>query len=147
MSIFKEQESLHSSLMDLQYLPSRIQRFQNRLVKVDADTAAKLGIPANEDPNASYPRLSYGGNDNNQQKSTFWLKNGSYLRLKTLEVGYTLPKSIVNKIKFNNIRVFFIGTNLLTFAKFKEWDPELGSSTGAEYPLSRVMTLGLTVNI
>ena len=107
---------------------------------VDADTAAKLGIPANEDPNASYPRLSYGGNDNNQQKSTFWLKNGSYLRLKTLEVGYTLPK-------FNNIRVFFIGTNLLTFAKFKEWDPELGSSTGAEYPLSRVMTLGLTVNI
>ena len=114
---------------------------------VDADTAAKLGIPANEDPNASYPRLSYGGNDNNQQKSTFWLKNGSYLRLKTLEVGYTLPKSIVNKIKFNNIRVFFIGTNLLTFAKFKEWDPELGSSTGAEYPLSRVMTLGLTVNI
>lgn len=97
---------------------------------VDADTAAKLGIPANEDPNASYPRLSYGGNDNNQQKSTFWLKNGSYLRLKTLEVGYTLPKSIVNKIKFNNIRVFFIGTNLLTFAKFKEWDPELGSSTG-----------------
>ena len=82
-----------------------------------------------------------------QERSTFWLKNGSYLRLKTLEVGYTLPKSIVNKIKFNNIRVFFIGTNLLTFAKFKEWDPELGSSTGAEYPLSRVMTLGLTVNI
>ena len=67
--------------------------------------------------------------------------------MKTLEVGYTLPKSIVNKIKFNNIRVFFIGTNLLTFAKFKEWDPELGSSTVAEYPLSRVMTLGLTVNI
>ena len=114
---------------------------------VDTQTAAKLGIPANEDPNASYPRLSYGGNDNNQQKSTFWLRNGSYLRLKTLEVGYTLPKSIVNKIKFNKIRVFFIGTNLLTFAKFKEWDPELGSSTGAEYPLSKVMTLGLTVNI
>ena len=114
---------------------------------VDKETAAKLGIPANENPNASYPRLSYGGNDNNQQKSTFWLRNGSYLRLKTLEVGYTLPKSIVNKIKFNNIRVFFIGTNLLTFAKFKEWDPELGSSTGAEYPLSKVMTLGLTVNI
>lgn len=114
---------------------------------VDADTAAKLGIPANEDPNASYPRLSYGGNDNQSTKVHFLAKNGSYLRLKTLEVGYTLPKSIVNKIKFNNIRVFFIGTNLLTFAKFKEWDPELGSSTGAEYPLSRVMTLGLTVNI
>ena len=106
---------------------------------VDADTAAKLGIPANEDPNASYPRLSYGGNDNNQQKSTFWLKNGSYLRLKTLEVGYAfLRRRGIEESK---------RTNLLTFAKFKEWDPELGSSTGAEYPLSRVMTLGLTVNI
>lgn len=114
---------------------------------VDAQTAEKLGIPANENPNASYPRLSFGKNDNNQQKSTFWLRNGSYLRLKTLEVGYTLPKSIVNKIKFNRVRVFFIGTNLLTFAKFKEWDPELGSSTGTEYPLSKVLTLGLTVNI
>lgn len=105
------------------------------------------GNPATENPNASYPRLSFGGNNNNFRASTFWLRDGAYLRLKTLEVGYTLPKSIVNKIKFNNIRIFFIGTNLLTFAKFKEWDPELGSSTGTEYPLSKVLTLGLTVNI
>ena len=105
------------------------------------------GNPATENPNASYPRLSFGGNNNNFRASTFWLRDGAYLRLKTLEVGYTLPKSIVNKIKFNNIRIFFIGTNLLTFAKFKEWDPELGSSTGTEYPLSKVLTLRLTVNI
>lgn len=105
------------------------------------------GNPATENPNASYPRLSFGVNDNNQRASSFWLRDGAYLRLKTLEVGYTLPKSVVNKIKFNNIRVFFIGTNLFTFAKFKEWDPELGSSTGTEYPLSRVLTLGLSVNI
>lgn len=114
---------------------------------VDPETALILGIPANQNPNASYPRLSYGGNDNNFRSSTFWLRNGSYLRLKTLEVGYTLPKAIVNKIKFNQIRVFFIGTNLLTFAKFKEWDPEMGSSNGQQYPLSRTFTLGLTVNI
>jgi hypothetical protein len=114
---------------------------------VDAETAARFGIPANENPNASYPRLSFGGNDNNFRKSTFWLRDGSYLRLKTLEVGYTLPKTVVNKLKFNKIRVFFIGTNLLTFAKFKEWDPELGSSTGTEYPLSKVFSLGLSVNI
>ena len=114
---------------------------------VDAETAATLGIPANENPNASYPRLSYGGNDNNYRASTFWLRDGSYLRLKTLEVGYTLPKSIVNKIRFNKIRVFFIGTNLLTFAKFKEWDPEMGSTNGEKYPLAKTFTLGLTVNI
>ena len=114
---------------------------------VDAETAATLGIPANENPNASYPRLSYGGNDNNYRASTYWLRDGSYLRLKTLEVGYTLPKSIVNKIRFNKIRVFFIGTNILTFAKFKEWDPEMGSSNGEKYPLAKTFTLGLTVNI
>lgn len=114
---------------------------------VDSETAKILGIPANENPNASYPRLSYGGNENNYKASTFWLRDGSYLRLKTLEIGYTLPKSVVNKIKFNKIRVFFIGTNLLTFAKFKEWDPEMGSSNGQQYPISKTLTLGLTVNI
>ena len=114
---------------------------------VDSETAGKLGIPANEDANASYPRLTYGGNSNNQQASTFWLRDGSYLRMKTLEVGYTLPKRIVNKIKFNNVRVFFIGTNLLTFAKFDLWDPEMGSSNGQSYPLAKTFTLGLSVNI
>ena len=114
---------------------------------VDAETAATLGIPANENPNAAYPRLSYGGNDNNYRASTYWLRDGSYLRLKTLEVGYTLPKSIVNKMRFNKIRVFFIGTNILTFAKFKEWDPEMGVSNGEKYPLAKTFTLGLTVNI
>jgi hypothetical protein len=60
---------------------------------VDAETAAQLGIQANENPNASYPRLSYGGeNNNNQQGSTFWLRDGRYLRLKNMDIGYTLPK-------------------------------------------------------
>lgn len=117
------------------------------LVKDRWIDASISGDPATENPNASYPRLSFGGNDNNYRKSTFWLRDGSYLRLKTLEVGYTLPKAVVNKINFNSIRIFFIGTNLLTFAKFKEWDPELGSSTGTKYPLAKVFTLGLTVNI
>lgn len=53
--------------------------------------------PATENPNASYPRLSYGGSGNNFRQSTYWLRNGSYLRLKTLEIGYSLPKSMVNK--------------------------------------------------
>lgn len=109
--------------------------------------AAISGDPATENPNASYPRLSYGGNSNNFRESTFWLRNGSYLRLKTVELGYSLPKSVVNKIHFNSIRVFFIGTNLLTFSSFKLWDPEMGSSNGEKYPLARMLTLGLTVNL
>lgn len=94
----------------------------------------------NEDPNAKYPRLSYGGNNNNYQSSTYWMRNGSYLRLKNLEVGYTIPKSIVNKIRLNNIRIYFMGTNLVTFSSFKLWDPELGSSNGQVYPLSKAYT-------
>ena len=101
----------------------------------------------NEDPNAKYPRLSYGGNNNNYQSSTYWMRNGSYLRLKNLEVGYTIPKSIVNKIRLNNIRIYFMGTNLVTFSSFKLWNPELGSSNGQVYPLSKAYTLGLTINI
>lgn len=101
----------------------------------------------NEDPNAKYPRLSYGGNNNNYQSSTYWMRNGSYLRLKNLEIGYTIPKSIVNKIRLNNIRIYFMGTNLVTFSSFKLWDPELGSSNGQVYPLSKAYTLGLTINI
>ena len=103
--------------------------------------------PATENPNASYPRLSYGGSGNNFRQSTYWLRNGSYLRLKTLEIGYSLPKSMVNKIHFNSMRLFFIGTNLLTFSSFKLWDPELGSSNGEKYPLAMMFTLGLSVNL
>ncbi|WP_286144645.1 SusC/RagA family TonB-linked outer membrane protein [Bacteroides caecimuris] len=117
---------------------------------VDSETAEKLGIPANENPNASYPRLSYqgdGASNNNYRNSTFWLRNGSYLRLKTVDVGYTLPKSWVNKLHFNNIRIFVVGTNLLTFSKFKTWDPEMGDARGESYPLSKSVTMGLSVNL
>lgn len=105
------------------------------------------GDPATENPNATYPRLSYGGNNNNQQNSTFWLRNGSYIRLKTVEIGYTLPKSIINKIHFNNVRIFLTGSNLLTWSDFKLWDPELGDSRGEKYPLTKSLTLGMTVNL
>lgn len=105
------------------------------------------GDPATENPNAEYPRLTYGPNPNNYQESTYWLRDGSYLRLKTLEVGYTLPTKLVNKVHFNKVRVFFIGTNLLTWSAFKLWDPEMGSSTGKAYPLSKNLSLGVSVNL
>ncbi|WP_108820956.1 TonB-dependent receptor [Dysgonomonas sp. Marseille-P4361] len=105
------------------------------------------GDPSTEDPNASYPRLSYGANGNNFQESTFWLRNGQYLRLKTIDIGYTLPKHIVNKIYCNNIRVFMVGSNLLTWSKFKPWDPELASPRGEDYPLAKSVSLGLSINL
>lgn len=105
------------------------------------------GDPATEDPNASYPRLSYGANPNNFRESTFWLRNGQYLRLKTIDLGYNLPKEISNRIKTNNIRIFLVGTNLLTWSKFKLWDPELASSRGEEYPLAKSVTLGVNINL
>lgn len=114
----------------------------NRWISADIS-----GDPATENPNAEYPRLSYGPNSNNYQQSTYWLRNGSYLRLKTVEVGYTLPTQLVNKVHFNTVRIFFFGTNLLTWSAFKLWDPEMGSTDGKRYPLSKNLSLGISVNL
>ena len=114
----------------------------NRWISADIS-----GDPATENPNAEYPRLSYGPNSNNYQQSTYWLRNGSYLRLKTVEVGYTLPTQLVNKVHFNTVRIFFVGTNLLTWSAFKLWDPEMGSTDGKRYPLSKNLPLGISVNL
>ncbi|MGX5689082.1 SusC/RagA family TonB-linked outer membrane protein [Arcticibacter tournemirensis] len=101
----------------------------------------------NEDPGADYPRLTYGDNPNNYRASTFWLRDGSYLRLKTLDIGYSLPKTLVNRAHLNTVRFFLIGTNLLTFSNFKLWDPEMGSSNGKQYPLSKTLSLGVSVSL
>ncbi|WP_372648317.1 SusC/RagA family TonB-linked outer membrane protein [Draconibacterium sp.] len=105
------------------------------------------GDPATEDPNASYPRLSYGENANNFRSSTYWLRNGSYLRLKNVDFGYTIPKRIVNRYHLNKLRIFVRGTNLITWSDFKLWDPEMGSRNGEKYPLTKSVTLGLSINL
>jgi TonB-linked SusC/RagA family outer membrane protein len=104
-----------------------------------------LGV--NEDPNAKYPRLSYGGNSNNYRPSTYWLRDGAYLRLKTLEMGYTLPKTLTSKFHLAKVRLHVIGQNILTFSSFKLWDPEMGSSSGQKYPLGKTWTVGFNINI
>ena len=91
--------------------------------------------------------LSFNGNSNNYRESTYWLRNGSYLRLKNLEIGYTMPKRISNAMHLENLRIYFMGTNLITFSDFDLWDPELGSSNGQAYPLARTYTLGLTLSL
>ena len=105
------------------------------------------GDPVTENPNAAYPRLSYGGNGNNYRSSTFWLRNGSYVRLKTVDIGYTLPKSIVNRFHINKARIYLIGTNLVTWSGFKLWDPEMATPRGEDYPLAKSITVGISVNL
>lgn len=93
---------------------------------------------------AKYPRLYIGTNNNNKQTSTFWMANGRYMRLKNLEIGYTLPKRISQKMAMQNMRVYLSGVNLFTFSPFKLWDPDL--QTGAtNYPNNRIINIGLTI--
>jgi hypothetical protein len=105
------------------------------------------GDPATENTNALYPRLSYGGNANNYRASTFWLRDGKYLRLKTLEIGYSLPKSFLVKHHISTTRFFIVGQNLLVWDKLKIWDPELGSGNGMVYPLTKTITAGLNITL
>lgn len=105
------------------------------------------GDPATENANAKYPRLSYGGNANNYRSSTFWLRNGAYLRFKTLELGYTIPKQYTNKLRMDRVRVHFIGTNLFVWDVLKLWDPELGSGDGMRYPITKSFTAGITISM
>ncbi|SDE23757.1 SusC/RagA family TonB-linked outer membrane protein [Pedobacter soli] len=127
------------------YMFSLGENWGNVLSDVANGSRWKLG--ENEDVNAAYPRLTYGANPNNYRASTFWLRDGSYLRLKTLDIGYSLPKTLVNKAHLSGVRFFFIGTNLFTFTNFKLWDPELGSSTGKAYPLNKTLSVGVSVNL
>ena len=127
------------------YMFSLGENWGNVLSDVANGSRWKLG--ENEDVNAAYPRLTYGPNANNYRASSFWLRDGSYLRLKTLDIGYSLPKTLVNKAHLSGVRFFFIGTNLFTFTNFKLWDPELGSSTGKAYPLNKTLSVGVSVNL
>ena len=104
------------------------------------------GDPATENPNAKYPRLSYGGNGNNYRASSYWLRDGAYLRLKNVELGYTLPSRLLSAIHMNKARVYVMGYNLAVWDSLKIWDPELGSGSGMNYPISKTITLGLTMN-
>lgn len=115
----------------------------NRWISADIS-----GDPKTENPDAPYPRLSFmDGGGNNDQNSSFWLRNFSYVRLKTLDVGYSFPKSLINKFHFNKVRLFVTGTNLITWSSFKLWDPELLKYSGDVYPLAKTITLGLSVNL
>lgn len=97
----------------------------------------------NPSQNVDYPRLTIANtSDNNYLNSSWWLKDGSFCRLKQATLAYTFNNAAFKKIGMNNFQCYLSGINLFTFSKFKLWDPELGSN-GAKYPYSRTITLGL----
>ena len=114
------------------------------------DRLTNNGADMSRASEAVYPRLAIGsaaGSSNNAQTSSWWQRDGSFLRLKNFEIGYSLPKKLLARAGFiQSVRVYFSGNNLLTFSSFKLWDPEQGGGQGASYPNNRVYSFGLNAN-
>jgi hypothetical protein len=98
----------------------------------------------NRDPYAFWPRLADYEVENNQQTNTWFMHDASFIRLKSAEIGYSMPQRLSKKIFMTNLRIYVSGTNLLCWNKFKLWDPEMAGN-GLGYPLQRVFNIGLNI--
>ena len=78
------------------------------------------------------------------QRSTWWLNDGTFLRLKQAELGYSLPQKLAERLHMRTLRVYLSGSNLWTLSKFKLWDVEMGGN-GLGYPVQKVFNLGVNV--
>lgn len=101
-----------------------------------------------DNPSSVNPRLSNRGatyytDSNNALNNTYWLRSNNYIRLKNVELGYTLPNTLVEKVGLNSVRVYANGLNLATLDKIKIWDPESTNSSGQYYPQARVINFGI----
>lgn len=114
---------------------------QTQLLKAYADSHWSED---NQDLYALWPRLSPSVNNNNTQTSTWYMRDGSFLRLKQVELGYTLPEKLLKKYHASNLRFYVSGTNLLCWSKFKLWDPEMAGN-GLGYPIQRVFNIGINL--
>ena len=98
----------------------------------------------NRDIYALWPRLSETIIENNTVRNSWFMRDGSFLRLKTIEVGYKLPEKMISKLRLKNTRIYASGNNLLLFSGFKLWDIEMGGN-GMGYPIQRVFNVGIQV--
>ncbi|MDR0699815.1 MAG: TonB-dependent receptor [Tannerella sp.] len=114
---------------------------QNAVIKPIQESYWSEG---NRDPYAFWPRLSNYGIENNRQTSTWYMHDASFLRLKSAEIGYTLPQRLTKKMLMSNLRIYISGTNLLRWSGFTFWDPEMGGN-GLGYPLQRVFNVGVNI--
>ncbi|MFV0507298.1 MAG: SusC/RagA family TonB-linked outer membrane protein [Bacteroidales bacterium] len=98
----------------------------------------------NPSQNVVYPRLTYPSTSNtNYEDSSWWIKNGAFLRLQNIELSYTLPREKIAKIGLSSLRIYAVGYNVATFSEFDMWDVELGDGRGDSYPLTKMYTIGV----
>lgn len=90
---------------------------------------------------ATYPRLTASDNQNNYRNSSFWMKNNSFVRLRNVELGYSIPRTVTDKLNLNGIRIYLSGTNLLTITPLEDYDPQV--LTG--YPLAKSYNIGVNL--
>ena len=114
---------------------------QTQLLKVYADSHWSED---NRDVYALWPRLSNYVNSNNVQSSTWFMRDGSFLRLKQVEFGYTLPRKLTDRAHIDNLRLYLSGSNLWTWSRFRLWDVEMAGN-GLGYPIQRIMNIGLNI--
>jgi TonB-linked SusC/RagA family outer membrane protein len=109
---------------------------------------AQIGADGNViNTNATYPRLSITSPGVNQRTSSYWVEAGDYMRLKNVEIGYSLPKDILNKVGIGSLRIYANGRNLFTWSGIKTLDPENPQSRGRFYPQQKVFSLGINVEL
>jgi len=124
--------------------PSKVAPFKDGQRALMKSISDDVWTEENRNIYAFWPRLSEEPNANNSQISTWFMRDGSFLRLKSAEFGYTIPDKLSKKLGINMTRVYLSGSNLLTFSKFKLWDPEM-QGNGLGYPIQRVYNLGVHV--
>jgi len=110
------------------------------------DNVSDRWTVSNPSQDVFYPRLSDYQSANNNLASTWWLRDMSFVRLRNVEVGYSLPPKLLDHLSIRNFRIFLRGNNLLTISDFKLWDPELGSNNGMRYPIMKSVSMGLELN-
>ena len=109
---------------------------------------AQIGTDGNvTNTNATYPRLSITSATGNQRTSSYWVQAGDYMRLKNVEIGYSLPKKMLNKVGIGSLRMYLNGRNLITWSGIKNLDPENPQPRGRFYPQQKVFNLGINVEL
>jgi TonB-linked SusC/RagA family outer membrane protein len=114
---------------------------QNAVLQPIADS---YWSESNRNPYAFWPRLANYDVENNSKPSTWFMQDASFIRLKSVELGYTLPQAATKKFYVSNLRVYLSATNLASWSRFKLWDPEMAGN-GLGYPLQRVINIGINI--
>jgi len=103
---------------------------------------------SNPNPNAIYPRFIYNSNINSKNFSTFWMENAAYVRLKNVQLGYSLPQNIINPLRLSQCRFYVSADNLFTFTDFfSSCDPESAVQSGGNYPQVKTFVFGINFTL